>query len=106
MGGAGTLCKQAPASVAELPLTCKSGEFKTSEATFGIIPNFAKKSNQCMNDAITNTCTNTIDTAGIQTFLNSNCNGQRNCSFNELTKYLNQSADNGNCSIENAQFFI
>ena len=47
MGGAGTLCKQAPSTVASLPLKCKTGIFKTSEAEFGIIPNYALRTNQC-----------------------------------------------------------
>ena len=65
MGGASTLCKQAPSSVLSLPLKCKNGIFKASEAEFGIIPNFALKTNQCSEDAITSPCSSRVNKSGL-----------------------------------------
>lgn len=82
MGGSESLCKFSPMDSKKLILKCTMGYLDSKNAIFGIVPHDSKVKNYCVNNNVTQRCTQYMDMDKVQQILLSSCSDIHRCELN------------------------
>lgn len=94
----------------KLILECTIGYLDPANAIFGIIPEDSDIVNYCMNNNITEKCTQSLDKNKISKILNEECSDVHKCVINvdeiKKTAFTEKNGNKFVCTDSQADFFI
>lgn len=94
----------------KLTLECTTGYLDPNNAIFGIIPEDSDVVNYCMNNNVTERCTQSLDKEKIYKILRDNCTDVHKCQINvdniKKTAFAEKDHNRLVCTDSQADFFI